>query len=438
MGPQGFASAPCAPFPLLTLEPPTVNPPAKQPVPRRRIARVAFALAAIGVAAYFGRNAALGTPVETVEAVRADLVQTVVASGRVMSPRRVHIGAVMTGRVVRIPVSEGQSVRKGDELILLDDKDVRAALLQAKAGVDQSAAKLRQLREVGLPAAQQGLLQAQSTLTQVRRQYERTKRLQAQGFVGQSLLDDAQRNLDVAESQVRAAQLQVESNSAHGSDFALAATALEQARANERVAQARLADISIRAPVDGVLIARNVEAGDVVQPGKELLTLAPAGDTQVIVQIDERNLAQLALGQKALGSADAFPGRRFAAELVYINPGIDALRGSVEVRLRVPDPPDYLRQDMTVSVDIEVARRGQAVVVPTEAVHDATTARPWVLAVRGGRIERVPVKIGLRGDGRLEILEGVAPGDELVPATNGLIAAGQRVRAAPRTALPPR
>ena len=396
-----------------------------------------MALAAIAIAAYLGRNALLGKPVETVESVRADLAQTVVASGRVMSPRRVHIGAVITGRVVRIPVSEGQSVRKGDELILLEDKDVRAALLQAKAGVDQSEAKLRQLREVGLPAAQQALLQAQSTLTQVRGQYERTKRLQAQGFVGQSQLDDAKRNLDVAESQVRAAQLQVDTNAARGSDFALATTALEQARANERVAQARLADVSIRAPVDGVLISRNVEAGDVVQPGKELLALAPAGDTQVIVQIDERNLSQLALGQKALGSADAFPGRRFAAELVYINPGIDALRGSVEVRLRVLDPPDYLRQDMTVSVDIEVARRSQAIVVPTEAVRDSTTARPWVLAVRDGRAERGPVKIGLRGDGRLEILDGIPPGEALVPVTNGLITAGQRVLAIPRTIPPP-
>ena len=424
-------SAPISPEP----EPPTLNPPALVPVPRsRRLAGVAFALVAVGIAAYFGRNVVLGVPVATVEPVRADLTQTVVASGRVMSPRRVHIGAAVTGRVARIPVSEGQSVRKGDELVLLDDKDVRAALLQARAGIDQAEARLRQLREVGLPAAQQAIAQAQATLTQVRAQYDRTSRLRAQGFVGQSQLDDAQRNLDVAESQVRAAQLQVETNSARGSDFALAAAAREQAVANQRAAQARLADISIRAPVDGILIARNVEAGDVVQPGKELLTLAPAGGTQVIVQIDERNLSQLALGQKALASADAFPGRRFAAELAYINPGIDALRGSVEVRLRVPDPPDYLRQDMTVSVDIEVARRSQAVVLPAETVRDATTARPWVLAVRAGRAERVPVRIGLRGDGRLEVLEGVAPGEAIIPATYAQVGIGQRVRAAPRPA----
>ena len=408
-------------------------------MPRSRtLKRAAFLLAAAALAAYFGRNALLGTPVETVEVLRDDLIQTVVASGRVMSPRRVRVGAVITGRVVAIPVTEGQAVKKGAELVLLEDKDVRAALAQAQAGVAQAAAKVRQLREVGLPAAQQALLQAEATLTQVRGQFDRTKRLQAQGFVGQSQLDDAQRNLDVAESQARAARVQVETNSTRGSDFAMAMTALEQARATERVAQAKLPDMVVRAPVDGVLISRNVEVGDIVQPGKELFLLAPVGETQVIVQIDERNLSQLSLGQKALGSADAFPGRRFPAELIYINPGIDALRGSVEVRLRAPSPPDYLRQDMTVSVDIEVARRAQAVVAPTQAVRDATTAQPWVLAVRNGRAERVPVKVGLRGDGRLEVLEGATPGDALIPASLGLITAGQKVRALPRAAPPAR
>jgi HlyD family secretion protein len=175
----------------------------------------------------------------------------------------------------------------------------------------------------------------------------------------------------------------------------------------------------------------------VVQPGKELMALAPAGETQVVVQIDERQLSRLALGQKALGSADAFPDQRFAAELVYINPAVDPLRGSVEVKLKVPDPPAYLVQDMTASVDIEVARKTDTVYVPTETVRDANGAQPWVLAIRGFRAVRQPVKLGLRGDRRIEVLEGVEAGDELIPATNGVVKAGQRVRAvAPQS--PPR
>jgi HlyD family secretion protein len=386
---------------------------------------VLLALAAVGFAS---RNLIFGKPAEAYEATRGDLVQTVVASGRVMTPQRVSIGAVITERVARIPVEEGQSVRRGEVLIELDDTDERAALAQAQASVAQAEAKLRQLREVALPSAEQGLAQAQANSLQARQAYDRTKTLQERGFIGQSQLDDARRNLDVAESQLRAARLQVQTNGPAGSDFALARTALDQAHANLRSAQAKLEQTVLHAPVDGVLIARSVEAGNVVQAGKELMLLAPGGETQVVVEIDERNLAQLALGQKALGSADAFPGQRFAAELVYINPGIDALRGSVEVKLKVANPPAFLRQDMTASVDIEVAHRADTVIVPTETVRDATGREPWVLAIRGWRAVRQPVKLGLRGDNRIEVLEGVEPGDELIPATNGVVKAGQRVR----------
>jgi len=406
-----------------------MNPTDNRSSPGRRWLKPALiALLALAAVGFLARNLIFGKPVETYAATRGALVQTVVASGRIMTPQRVSIGAVITERVARIPVEEGQSVRRGEVLIELDDTDERAALAQAQASVTQAEAKLRQLREVGLPAAEQALAQAQANALQAQRAYDRTRTLQERGFIGQSQLDDARRNLDVADSQLRAARLQVETNGPGGSDFALAQTALEQARANLRAAQAKLEQTVIHAPVDGVLIARSVEAGNVVQAGKELMLLAPAGETQVVVDIDERNLAQLALGQKALGAADAFPGQRFAAELVYINPGIDPQRGSVEVKLKVANPPAFLRQDMTASVDIEVGRRADTVIVPTEAVRDATGREPWVLAIRGWRAVRQPVKLGLRGDQSIEVLEGVEPGDALIPATNGLIKAGQRVR----------
>jgi HlyD family secretion protein len=394
----------------------------------RRPGWIALALAAVGALVFFSRNFVLGKPVEAYEAIRGDLVQTVVASGRIITPQRVSIGAVITERVARIPVAEGQSVHRGDVLIQLDDRDERAALAQAQASVAQADAKLRQLREVALPAAEQALLQAQANALQARQAYERTQSLREKGFVGQSQLDDAKRNLDVADSQLRAARLQVQTNGPSGSDYALAQTALEQAQANLRAARVKLEQTVIQAPADGVLIGRSVEPGNVAQAGKELMALAPAGETQIVVQIDERQLSRLALGQKAIGSADAFPGERFAADLIYINPGIDPLRGSVEVKLQVPNPPAYLRQDMTVSVDIEVARRADTVIVPTETVRDAAGQEPSVLAIHRFRAVRQPVKLGLRGDGRVEILEGVEPGDDLIPATNALIKAGQRVR----------
>ncbi len=390
------------------------------------------ALAVVGIG-YFSLDLILGSPVPAYEAVRSDLTQTVVASGRVITPQRVAVGTEVTGRVARIPVEEGQSVKRGQTLIELEDADERATVVQSAAAVTQADAKLRQLREVGLPAAGQSLMQAQANAIQARKQFERIRDLQAKGFVGQSQLDDATRNLDVAASQVRAAQLQVQSQGPAGSDFALAKAALEQARANLLVTQAKLEQHVVKAVADGTLIARSVEPGDIVQPGKELMVLAAAGETQIVVQIDEKNLGKLAVGQKALGSADAFPGQRFSAELVYINPGIDALRGSVEVKLRVPEPPAYLRQDMTVSVDIEVGRSKDTVVIPADAVHDAGGSAPWVLVIREQHAVRQPVKLGLIGDGRIEVLNGIAAGEAIVPATNGLVEAGAHVRAAATT-----
>lgn len=397
---------------------------------RKRLARALLVLAALGAAAFFARDLILGTPVQTAVATRGALMQTVVASGRIVTPQRVSVSATVTERVARIPVQEGQSVKRGEVLIELDDTDERAALAQAQAAVAQAEAKLRQLREVALPAAEQALAQARANALQARQNHERTSALRAKGFVGQAQQDDARRALDVAESQLRASELQVASNRATGSDYAMARTALEQARASLVSAQAKLAQTVISAPADGVLISRNVEPGNVVQPGKELMALAPAGETQIVVQIDEKNLALLALGQKALASADAFPDKRFAAEVIYINPGVDPLRGSVEVKLRVPQPPAFLRQDMTVSVDIEVAHRSDAVIVPADAVRDATGTQPWVLALNGRHAVRRPVRLGLRGDGRIEILSGAVPGDLLIPSTNALIKPGQRVRAA--------
>ncbi|MBL0140519.1 MAG: efflux RND transporter periplasmic adaptor subunit [Betaproteobacteria bacterium] len=190
---------------------------------------------------------------------------------------------------------------------------------------------------------------------------------------------------------------------------------------------ARLGYSVIRAPSDGTLIARSVERGDVVQPGKDLMVLSPAGETQLVLQIDERNLSKLRLGQSALASADAFAKQKFPAELVYINPGIDAQRGTLEVKLRVPSPPDYLRQDMTVSVDIEIARHADAIVVPTQALHNGLQPAPWVLKVVEGKARRQPVRTGLRGDRFTQVLEGLRAGDVVLEGSAAL-RDGQHVR----------
>jgi HlyD family secretion protein len=369
---------------------------------------------------------ASGPELTTLAVTRGALSQSVVATGRVESPRRVDIGSAITGTVVDVPVAEGQSVAAGATLVKLEDSEARAALAQAHHSLAQAEARLAQVRSTGLPVAAEGSRQAEVNLATAERSLARSKDLFGRGFVGQAALEEAQRARDVAASQLAAARLQRASQDEGGTEYRLAQAAVEAARASLALAQARLNLATIKAPIAGVLIQRAVERGSVVQPGKTLLTLSPSGETQVVVQIDEKNLPLVRVGQIALVSADAYPDRRFAARVAYVNPGVDALRGSVEVKLAVPEPPAYLLQDMTVSVDIEAEARSAVLTVAAEALRPGD----WVMAVRDGRTARQPVKIGARGAGRVEVVEGLAEGEQVLPAAGATPAEGKAVRIA--------
>jgi HlyD family secretion protein len=391
--------------------------------------RLAWLAALLALAAYALAPRLLGPVVAAEPVVRGALVQSVVATGRVETPHRVNVASRVTGTVAEVPVREGQAVEAGRLLVALDDGEERAAVGQAEAALAEAEARLRQVAEVTLPAAEASLRQAEANLLNARQRFERAQRLRGGGIETQAGLDDARMNLDVAEARARAARLEVASAGPGGTGRVLAQSAVGQARAGLAAARARMERTRIAAPAAGTLIGRDVEPGWVVQPGQVLMVLAPAGETEVVVQIDERNLGLVAVGQRALASADAYPDRRFEAVLRYLNPAVDPQRASVEAKLSVPSPPDYLRQDMTVSVDIAAAERADALVLPVAAVRDAAGPEPWVLRVEEGRARRRPVRVGLRGPQRVEILEGLREGDLVVPAT-APVADGGRVRTA--------
>ena len=380
---------------------------------------------ALGVG-YLGLRWWQGVAVVGERVVRRDFVQTVVATGRVENPHRMDIGAQITGTVLRVPVAEGQAVRAGDLLVQLSSDELMATQRQADIAVDQAQARLRQLQEVQAPLAQQALRQAQVMADFARATLRRNQDLFAQNFIGAAALDESRKALDLALTQQGAAQEQLRSTEIQGSDYAVAQTAVAQARASAAATRARAQYAQIRAPVDGVLISRSVEAGDVVQPGKALMALSPQGRTQLVLAIDEKNLHLLQLNQTAVASADAYPQHTFAATLVYINPGVNAQSGAVDVKLDIAQPPAFLQQDMTVSVDIEVARRNATLLVSGAVVHEADGAKPWVLKAQDGHAVRVPVRLGLRSTGFAEVLEGVNEGDVLLPTAAG-VKAGARV-----------
>jgi len=385
------------------------------------------ALIALGLGGWQAARLVMGPAVVADKVKRGALIETVVATGSVQTPYRVAVSSQIVGTVESVEVAEGQRVTKGQPLVRLDSRELKSSLLQAQGAVAQAEAHMRQLEELTLPVARETLKNAQATFLNARQTLDRASALARSGFETRVALDTAQKDLDISRTQVRSAELQVYTSSAGGSDYVTGQTQLDQARANVTTAVSRLGYTTISAPRDGVLITRNVERGMVVQPGTALLGLAPDGETQLLLQIDERNLSKLALGQPAVASADAYAEQRFAAVLSYINPSIDIMRASLEAKLTVADPPAYLRQDMTVSVDIEVARSDNALILPARSVHDTLSGAPWVMGVKNGRAYKQPVRVGLRGGTQIEILEGLAEGDRVLPAISGVLT-GQRIR----------
>ena len=254
------------------------------------------------------------------------------------------------------------------------------------------------------------------------------QKLAASGAVAQAELDNARRAVDLARAQKTSAEAQRVASAPMGADARIALTALLQAQAQYAGANVRLAQTRIVAHQDGVVLTRSVEHGDVVQPSRTLMIVAADAEPQLVFQPDERNLAWIALGQKARASADAYPQQVFDAEVSYIAPSIDPQRGSVEVRLRVPSAPSFLLPDMTVSLDLTVARRQKALVVPSDAVRNASTPEAWVFVVENDRLVRKNVKLGIRGEGATEIVEGVEEGAVVVLPDAQPREAGQRVR----------
>ncbi|CAN5347703.1 efflux RND transporter periplasmic adaptor subunit [soil metagenome] len=371
-----------------------------------------------------------GAPVQLMPVARTGIVQSVVATGRLNAPARMDIGAEVTATVLEVRVREGDRVKAGDVLLRLSDAEARAALLQARAALVEARGRATQQATVAAPVARQAVVQAEAAFVSAEREHQRARELVAQGFFSQQKLDDARRALDTARSALQSARVQAQANQPSGVERALAASRVDQAQAAVGMAEARLARLLITSPVDALVLTRSVEPGSMAQPGHVLLTLAAQGGTRIDANVDEKNLRLLTPGMPARAVADAYPGQSFDAKLNYIAPAIDPQRGTVEVRLAVPNPPAFLRPDMTVSVELVGGMKKDALVLPSGAVRDADREAPWVLALRDGRAVRVPVRLGLRGVGSIEIAEGLKEGEPVIPQTEKAVA-GDRVRPGP-------
>lgn len=367
-----------------------------------------------------------GTAVPVGRAIRTAIAQHIVASGRVRVATRVEIAAEIGGRVVEVAVREGDRVRAGDLLLRLDEREARAAVAEARAALGRAVAQADQVGRVSAVVADEAAREAAINLDRARTELARLGRLAAAGAVAPAALEDAERAVEVARAQKDAADARNAATTGDGADARLAEAAVEQARAALAGAEARLGRTRLNAPHDGHVLIRTVEPGDTIQAGTVLFELGADGVTELVIEPDERNLAWMRVGQHAKASADAFPDETFDAEISHIAPAVDPVRGSVEVRLHVPDPPPYLRPDMTVSVDLEVAAKPDVVAVPSDAIRGDTGAA-FVFVADEGRARRQPVRTGIRGEGHTEVTDGLVEGMPVVLATPLALEDGDRI-----------
>lgn len=293
--------------------------------------------------------------VEAARAERVSLSETVSAVGTLRANESVTIKPEVAGLIERIHFDGGARVRKGALLVSLD-----ASIAAAEA--EQTRAEL-------------GLAQAN---------YQRTADLARQQFVSERARDEAAASLKVLEARLK-------------------------------LAQARLAKSTIRAPFSGVLGLRNVSAGDFVREGAELVTLEDVSLMKVDLRLPERYLGQLRPGQLIEVEFDAYPGRRFEARMEAIDVRVDADGRSLVARGRLPNADGLLRSGMFAKVTLTLSKRDDAVMVPEEAVFPAGDEQ-FVYRIDDGKATRVRVRTGLRREGRVEIVEGVRAGELVVTA----------------------
>lgn len=348
-----------------------------------------------------------GMEVEYEEVTRRDLTAIVSASGEIEPKQSVSISATTPGEVVRVGVTEGQRVARGDFLLQLDPVNVAAGATGQAAAVEAARAELES---------------AQAQAEYARQEYQRMEALAERDLVPRSELDAARAELRTRESAVGAARNRV-----------------GQAVAALRSARHDLARVTITSPIDGIVTRVNVEEGEVAmigtmnQPGTVLLTIADLGVMETTVDVDETDVVHIETGQSAVVTVDAFPDTTFSGTVTEVStsPKIEPTAAGpaqnvtdFEVTITLEGALPAARSGLSASADIVTAIRENARVIPIQSLVVRTVVadtasggvveREGVFVVRDGEAEFVPVKVGIAGDRYFEVVDGVEEGDRVV------------------------
>ena len=302
------------------------------------------------------------TPVTVVAPARGTAAEIVYATGAVEPVRWAKVASVVRDRIVDLCYCEGKMVAKGDIMVRLDDRQLRAQVEELKA------------REEWL-----------------KREHARVSEL-------------VKRNVATTQALERAT-----------SD-------LHQVQALISVQMEKLADYAIAAPMDGLVLRRDGEIGEIAEPGQILFRIGEPKPLQVVAEVNEEDIPRVAVGQKVLLRTDAFPDRPLPATVREVTPMGDPVAKTYRIRASLPDDTPLL-VGMSVEANIVTREKEGALLVPVDALQGGE-----VFVVDGSRVRRRAVTVGIRGTRTVEIISGVTGGERVVaPVPPGLVD-GRRVR----------
>ena len=366
------------------------------------------AIAAAGAAYSFWR----AVPVTTAEAVQGRVALRVTGPGTVQARVPVTLSSRITATVARIDADVGDTVKRGQLLAVLDDRDLAAR--RAVAGGQQ------EILARNLSAAQATVAKAQADLELAQSKYRRDSELQRSGFLSQGSLDAS-----AAGQQSALASL----------DNARAVLAAREAEAQTLVHEVRYSDTvlsftRITAPSDGVVILRQAEMGATVVPGSPIFRLADPATLWIATRVDESVVGRVKVGQPA--SVRLRTGETHAGKVARIARQSDAATRELEVNVMFDAPPERFAIDQEAEVTI-FAGEDTGTVVPLAALVRDREGRQGVLVVSGARTSFRPVDTASADAQQVIVSKGLASGERVVAPAAG-VKAGMRVR--PLDALP--
>lgn len=350
----------------------------------------------------------LGLPVSTVAASRGDITATFTLTGTVAPRQQATLSCVVAGNVKQVYVSLGESVRAGELLVKIDDSTLQAQAAQAIAHLDSVKAN----NVGGTSTAQANLDSARVARDNAAANLRRNQDLFKQGYVSQSALDQAQNQAMSAEAAYRAAQVSAQNaNLAVGSSSS-ALSDIASAQAAVSAIETQIAQTNVTAPFDGVVTARNVDAGSLASPGTALVTVSQLDPAWINVGIPDDDLAYVHQGTPVDVTVDTIPGRVWPAHVNVVNGAASPGTLSFLTHIVVPNGDRVLRAGMVANVRFTQAVHRNVIVIPRVALYQ-TGSGYALYTVENGKAKSLPVKVGLETQDKAEV-SGIQPGAQVI------------------------